>query len=823
MTGKINGVTRRDIDVAAVPAGPRRRRKTAAASAAAVLLSAWAAAAGMLSMTVRDGQSGAPLADAAVAVEQTGRSARTDSTGRCRIDSVAPGSYNLAVSREGYEPVTRTDVYVAGAGEARVSVELVPEVYSLDKMVVKGTAFRRAPDMTSSTKIMDIDEILRAPGALTDVQRAVQNLPGVTASADNVNEVIVRGGTPGENLFILDNIEIPNPNHFAEQGSGGGVVSLINPLLVKGITFNAGAPAARYGGKASSVMDVKLRDGNDKLVLGGVDVGVGGAGIHLEGPLWPAATFMCSATRSYLDIVARFDESVAIPKYWGAQAKLTQNTARGRIGVNGIYGDNGIIIENARRDVHTRGDVIEAGGYVFAAGGTWEAWLTEVVSAGLTLSATGNSFDRAEYTDTAGEARTWYFRNGSREREQTLSGRLSLDFPGGAGVSAGAYGRRAAFDIDIDAAADTLKVYAWDGDSFRWLFDSVVAAGGVPVVFDERTDRRDAGWLGGGWCSATLRLWERLRVTPGVRADYFTYNKSLTVSPRLSAVMGLAPGLEATAAFGVQYQQPDCADLAASAYNRSLGPKRAVTGIAGLEYLFDRWQARCVAEAFVKRYDGLPVDTALLSPDPYDKTAARSSIGEGVSAGVELFAEKKLTDNVFWSAAYSFARSFYGDPRPGREGEWYPGDYDFRHLATLTGGWKADLLAYGWYRALHERLWFKLLCWIMPVADRVELSARWRYAGGRPYTEPQYDETHQRWVYDRERLNASRYEPYHRLDLRYERRYGFGLLQLIFYLDFQNIYNRRNLWTYIYTDGSPEAYPYYQIPFFPAGGLIIGF
>ena len=120
--------------------------------------------------------------------------------------------------------------------------------------------------MASSTKIISADELMRSPGSLMDVQRVVQNLPSVASGGDQTDEIVVRGSTPGENLFIMDNIEIPNPNQFAEQGTGGGVISLVNPLLVKGLTFNAGAPPAQYGDKASSVLDVKLRDGNDAMV-----------------------------------------------------------------------------------------------------------------------------------------------------------------------------------------------------------------------------------------------------------------------------------------------------------------------------------------------------------------------------------------------------------------------------------------------------------------------------------------------------------------------------------------------------------------------------
>jgi hypothetical protein len=112
----------------------------------------------------------------------------------------------------------------------------------------------------------------------------------------------------------------------------------------------------------------------------------------------------------------------------------------------------------------------------------------------------------------------------------------------------------------------------------------------------------------------------------------------------------------------------------------------------------------------------------------------------------------------------------------------------------------------------------------MPLADRMEISTRFRYLGGRPYTRPAYLSEYRIWGIDNAgTLNADRYEPYHRLDVRFERRYGFGFLQMIYYIDLQNIYARKNIWQYLFVDGDPRPSAIYQLPFVPAGGVIIGF
>jgi hypothetical protein len=254
-----------------------------------------------------------------------------------------------------------------------------------------------------------------------------------------------------------------------------------------------------------------------------------------------------------------------------------------------------------------------------------------------------------------------------------------------------------------------------------------------------------------------------------------------------------------------------------------------MTGVGGIEYQYTPLTAKVICEAYYKKYDRLPVDSSLLSADPYDKSPVLLAIGEGKSYGVELFLQKKLTRRFFGTLAWSLSRLYYRDMRPGHEGEWYPGDYDFRNGFTVTGGWKTDLIEKEWYTGMRRRWWVKALSPVFPFADRVELSAKWRFLGGRPYTAPVYNDSLDRWIYDQEELNGTRYPPYHRLDLRYERRYGFGFLQMIYYLDIQNVYNRKNIWTYLYRDGEEEPGTVYQIhagnsmPFVLSGGVIIGF
>ncbi len=750
---------------------------------------------------VKDVRTHAPIYNVEITISGVSITAQSDSAGIFTFDSTGPGSWNLLFTHDEYEPYTLNDVFVAGEQEKYVEVELLPALQKLDKVVVTANVFRKPADMVSSTKVMNFDEILRAPGALVDVQRVIQDLPSVSSGGDNTNEIVVRGGNPGENLLILDNMEVANPNHFAGQGSGGGVVSLINPLLVKGLTFCAGAPPAQYGGKASSVLDIKLRDGNDKMVLGGIDLGMAGIGAHGEGPLWKGSTFMASGSKSFLDLFANYSKTTAIPQYWGVQTKLVQNAGVHKLWGNFLYGDNSIGIENAHKEAGSDGDNIDAGGQVYAGGINAESRWTSRFFTLLTLSGTGNTFDRYEYTrDPQRGTIDSFFVNKSSEEEQTVKLQATMVFDNSKLLLGGQF-KRCDFDVD--------------------MWENIGSVNGQE--FNLSIDAHNVAYKYGAYISGIIYPVPKLRLIPGVRFDGFTYNNSNNIAPRLGLVYALNQSIDCTAAAAVQFQDPEFTDLLAAPSNKNLEPVRATSGIAGVEYTLKSLGAKFSLEGYYKKYDDLPVNAALLTDDKYDLSNDVVSCGDGYSYGLELFVQKKLLNHFSGSLAYSWSRSFNEDPRPGHQGEWYRSDYDFRNAFTITAGYKTEFLERPWYKNNHNKWWMIALSPIFPLADRVEISTKWRYLGGRPYTEPEWDNLQQRFVYTQDALNNKQYDDYHKLDLRIERRYGFGLFQVIYYFDLQNIYNRDNVWMYLYSNTHKSKTAIYQFSFFPAGGVILGF
>jgi hypothetical protein len=132
----------------------------------------------------------------------------------------------------------------------------------------------------------------------TDILKALQLLPGVKAGTEGTSGMYVRGGGPDENLFLLDGVPLYNVNHL------GGFFSVFNADAVKNVTFYKGSFPARFSGRLSSVVDIRMKDGDNKKLHGNVSVGIISSKFNLEGPVFDdKTTFNISARRTYFDLL----------------------------------------------------------------------------------------------------------------------------------------------------------------------------------------------------------------------------------------------------------------------------------------------------------------------------------------------------------------------------------------------------------------------------------------------------------------------------------------------------------------------------------------
>ena len=269
-----------------------------------------------------------PLAGAAVVVLDRRLAAVTGDDGRFTVAGVPADLHRVQIVSVGYEPAILHDVVVRPNRVTPLAVELDAAAGFREAVDVTADYFTAAEEEAVGTVRFNFEEIRRSPGSAGDVSRLLQVLPGVGMATDQRNDLIVRGGSPAENLTVVDNIEIPNINHFPTQGASGGVIGLLNTDLIADVSFSAGGFGAEHGDRLSSVMVVTQREGNRAELDGEISTSMAGIGLLLEGPLAAGrGSWALSARRSYLELIAGVVGAIgtggAVPRYSDVQGMAT--------------------------------------------------------------------------------------------------------------------------------------------------------------------------------------------------------------------------------------------------------------------------------------------------------------------------------------------------------------------------------------------------------------------------------------------------------------------------------------------------------------------
>ncbi|RMF57979.1 MAG: TonB-dependent receptor [Calditrichaeota bacterium] len=766
---------------------------------------------GTLAGKVVDQHTQQPLVGVNVVVENTLLGATTDEEGFFVILQIPSGSYNIRFEYLGYRTLIKSNVIINPGRKTVLNVEMQIDVLEGEKVEVTASAFVKPAGSVISNRSMDFEEIRRDPGSAMDIQRAMQALPSVVSGTDQENEIIVRGGAPGENLFLMDNMEIPNPNHFTQQGRSGGPINMINPTMVQKVDFYAGAFSARYGDKASSVMDITLREGDSEAYHGEIQMGMSGAGLLVEGPLrYNSANFIFSARKSFLDLIISSTGLVAVPHYQNTQLKLTFPLHKShKLFINGIYGNDNIRIEGEGTGGYAYGaENVAYKSHQWTTGATLRSlWSPHLISL-TTLFANEVYWDIDEYHS---RTRDSYYLNRSKEREISLRSDFTWQPRSQWLIQWGGSLKQVHLNHQISMDPDTIFLYRPDQNEPIGIFKI------IPEWIDKNLSSSYKSALYG---QIGINLFKSIHFTGGLRYDYFDYNNFASLSPRVGFSIYLTPKFTLNAAFGVHYQSPAYIELTAHPNNRHLKSKYTRQFVLGIEHLIGN-DIKWTLEVYWKNYYDVPVLKSLTTPDPFDSfQGERLNIGKGWARGIEFFFQKKLTHHFSTIVSYSFSRATAQDPRWDKRYDW---DFDYRHIFNVVGGYKLGFHDKQWYQDFKRKWWYHFLAPFLPLADEVEISFKFRYSGGRPYTPPVYHPEFRRWItQEQQLLNTHRYPPYHRLDFRVDRRYFFNNWNMVVFFDMMNVYNRHNIWEYQYNDdGSREEVLQFEV--LPVGGVLIEF
>ena len=728
-----------------------------------------------------------PIDGAVVQLTRTAASAQTDAAGRFTLADIEPGVYSLRTRAIGYRPYVLAEVLVGSGKPLEVTVALVPQPIELEALEVQPSYFAPPTQAIASTQDLGAEDVRRAPGVQEDVVRAVALLPGVAVTAAGRNDLIVRGGAPYENLFVVDGIEVPNINHFGSQGSTGGPLSLINIDFVQDAAFSSGGMAAKWGDRTASFTNITLREGNRDALAGELNLSATGFGAIAEGPLGSSGSFLFSARRSYLDLLFKAAGFSFIPAYWDFQLKATQDLGTAdRIVFLGIGAINTVSFTNETADDrYDNSRILSPEQNQYFTGLTWQHFLDRGVLT-TTLGRTFTKFEAVQRDSLVPPNDV--FRSFSTEGENTLRVDLVLQ-------------PTARTELNVGSVSKFASTLAYD----MYLDGSLRRdESGTPQPL--AVDTTFTAFRTAAYADVRYHLTQRLRLSGGLRGTYYGFLDAFRLAPRVGLRFEPVTTTALTLNYARTYQAPSYVWLVGDPDNsETMVPITADQMVAGVERRL-RDDLKLQVEGYVKLYSNYPARVfrpqAVLAPAGFEDATTDipfgleplAGEGEGIAYGVEVFLQKRLSAvPVYGLASVALARSQF----QSFDGVTRPGAYDGRVIGNLLAGWRIN------------RAW--------------EVSGKFRVASGLPTT-PFITSGPDAGQLDFSRYNdGPRLPTFHALDIRIDRRWSFRGWQLDLYLDVQNVYGRKNVSQIVWNPRIDGPEPNESIGVLPSIGVNIEF
>lgn len=718
---------------------------------------------GIIKGSVTDEISNEPLEFVNIFIVELGVGTTTDAQGAYSVSDIPPGFYSIQASFVGYSLSQESEIEVSSSRPTTVDFQLRSNSAELEEIVVKADAFQRKAESPLSLRNIGITEIKRNPGGNRDISIVIRSFPGVTSTASFRNDLIIRGGSPNENRFYLDDVEIPNINHFATQGASGGPASILNVDFIKEVDFFSGAFPANRNNALSSVFNFKQIDGRDDRLGVTATVGATDIGATIEGPLSEKTTFLFSARRSYLQFLFRALELPFLPTYndfnLKIKHKIDQKNELTFIGVGAIDQFSLNLDANeteAQQYILNQLPVNEQ--WTYTNGVVWKRYGDQGFTT-FVLSRNMLNFEATKYLNN----------------DESSDGNLILDYSSQEienHLRIERTERRENWDFIYGVRYDYVK---YNNSTFNQIF---TRSGPQEINFDNDIDFHKYGAFG----QVSKKLFnERLEASLGVELSGNTYSEEMSnpftqVSPRFSLSYVLSERWRANFNTGIYYQVPPYTVLGyqenGTLVNRDnqIKPIRATHFVTGVEYL-STFDSKFTIEGYYKRYEDYPFllrngvslanlggDFGVIGSEPAVSTS------EGRTYGLEVFYQQKLYKGFYGLAAYTLGWSEFTN-----EGsEYTSSSWDSRHIVSLTLGKQL------------KRNW--------------EVGVKWRYQSGLP-TSP-FDPNSslvQNWnrnggaFPDFSRINSLRNSGLSEIDLRIDKRWFFKNWGLNVFLDLRNL------------------------------------
>lgn len=291
-----------------------------------------------ISGIITDAETGETMIGATVAIkEQSGLGAACNNYGFYSL-TLPEGDYTLIVNYLGYAQIS---MQIALTANQQIDFKLQPKEQTMGEVVV--TSEKKNDNITNSdvgVTTLDMEEISKIPVLFgeQDILKTLTLTPGVKTTGEGSGGFYVRGGDNSQNLILLDEATVYNANHLL------GFFSTFNSDAIKDVTLYKGTAPAEYGGRISSVLDVKMNEGNNQKFRVGAGIGLISSRLNVEGPIVKdKGSFLITGRRTYVDMFLKLSGNEQLNKnelYFydlNAKANYVIND-KNRIYLSGYFG-----------------------------------------------------------------------------------------------------------------------------------------------------------------------------------------------------------------------------------------------------------------------------------------------------------------------------------------------------------------------------------------------------------------------------------------------------------------------------------------------------
>ena len=710
-----------------------------------------------------------PLAQANIIVSGTENGTTSDEQGEFVLQLSEPGYYSLYISYIGYESKILNDIWVRPNAYDYQMVVLHPSAILMDDIEVTDSYFDDNSLSNYSVIGFKNDQIRRAPGAGGEITRILNSLPSVASVGENRQDIMVRGGGPNENGFLIDNIHIPNISHFNQpDGRSNGPVGLINTELVENIEFYSNGFAPQFGSRLSSFGDIVYREGNKISNEGNIGLGLGGAGGIVEGPIGDKISYLASFRMSYLNVISDALNAGGLPSYNDYQGKIAfkpnqfNNFTFLAISGNSLYKRS---IGDATSDGEDNYGSVKNKQTTFGINHRF-IWSKNAYS-NSSLSLTNQELDNAFYNIISDSVlqilddnyKTIHLRNVNQIKifeELYMINGMEINY------------RDLSYDFILN----------------NFSFNDDLALLNNSAFFNLVIKKKNLG-----------------NISIGIRAEKSNFEDQFLYSPRFNLALNLPFRLGKIILNGGRYFQSPPEKYIGIATHNSLKSVRADQVSLSYEMLLNASTKLSLAIYNKQYFDAPIVYSADSTASPVflmDRNITFNHLksgGRAESQGLELLVEKKRAENFYGHFGGSIFNSTFTDYLGNERNR----DTNYQYLLNVVGGYRPS--------------------------NKWEISVRWSFFGGKPYTE--IDEINSillnESIYFTHKYNEKRTPAYHNLFLRYEYRKVHKNWNLISYVEFWNAYNRRNIETYSWSNSAQKIIETTYFSFIPVGGFEIEF